>query len=79
MSFVCLIGPLAVRHIANWTGVGLEGGPARPTPENIAAAIKLYPEGARFSDEFTLRQVLLNAAKSGSGPLPLALPAGRRA
>src|SRR5918994_345862 len=32
-----LIRELAVRHITSWTGVELEGGPAPPTPENIAA------------------------------------------
>jgi hypothetical protein len=60
-----LIRELAVRHIASWTGVELEGGPAPPTPENIAAVMELYPVGERFFQEFTLRQVLLNAAKNG--------------
>jgi hypothetical protein len=63
-----LIRELAVRHITSWTGVELEGGPAPPTPENIAAVIELYPVGERFFQEFTLRQVLLNAAKNGCGP-----------
>ena len=63
-----LIRELAVRHITNWAGVELEGGPAPPTPENIAAVVELYPVGERFFQEFTLRQVLLNAAKNGSGP-----------
>jgi hypothetical protein len=63
-----LIRELAVRHIASWTGVELEGGPAPPTPENIGAVMELYPVGDRFFQEFTLRQVLLNAAKNGSGP-----------
>jgi hypothetical protein len=63
-----LIGELAVRHVASWTGVELEGGPAPPTQENIAAVIELYPVGERFFQEFTLRQVLLNAAKNGCGP-----------
>jgi hypothetical protein len=58
-----LIRELAVRHITSWTGVELEGGPAPPTPENIAAVMELYPVGERFFQEFTLRQVLLNAAK----------------
>ena len=62
-----LIRELAVRHITSWTGVQLEGGPAPPTPENIAAVVELYPVGERFFQEFTLRQVLLNAAKNGSG------------
>jgi hypothetical protein len=62
-----LIRELAVRHITSWTGVKLAGGPASPTPENIAAVMKLYPVGERFFQEFTLRQVLLNAAKNGSG------------
>jgi hypothetical protein len=30
--------------------------------------MELYPVGERFFQEFTLRQVLLNAAKNGSGP-----------
>jgi hypothetical protein len=63
-----LIRELAVRHITNWTGVELEGEPAAPTPENITAVIELYPVGERFFQEFTLRQVLLNAAKNGSRP-----------
>src|SRR5918994_7343265 len=63
-----LIRELAVRHITSWTGVELGGGPAPPTPENIAAVMELYPVGERFIQEFTLRQVLLNAAKNGSGP-----------
>jgi hypothetical protein len=42
--------------------------PGPPTPENIAAVMDLYPVGERFFQEFTLRQVLLNAAKNGSGP-----------
>ena len=63
-----LIREIAVRHVASWTGVELEGGPAPPTPENIAAVMDLYPIGERFFQEFTLRQVLLNAAKNGSGP-----------
>jgi hypothetical protein len=63
-----LIRELAVRHVTSWTGVELGGGPAPRTPENIAAVMELYPVGERFFQEFTLRQVLLNAAKkNGSG------------
>jgi hypothetical protein len=60
-----LIRELAARHITSWTGVELEGGPAPPTPANVAAVMELYPVGERFFQEFTLRQVLLNAAKNG--------------
>jgi hypothetical protein len=74
-----LIRELAIRHVTSWTSVELEGGPAPPTPANIAAVVELYPVGERFFQEFTLRQVLLNAAKTDHGPLPLALPARRRA
>jgi hypothetical protein len=63
-----LIRELAVRHITSWNGVELEGGLSPPTPPNIAAVMELYPVGERFFQEFTLRQVLLNAAKNGSGP-----------
>jgi hypothetical protein len=63
-----LIRELAVRHITSWTGVDLGGGPAPPTPENVGAVMELYPVGERFFQEFTLRQVLLNAAKNGCGP-----------
>jgi hypothetical protein len=63
-----LIRELAIRHVTNWTGVELGGGPAPPTPPNIAAVMELYPVGERFFQEFTLRQVLLNAAKNGYGP-----------
>jgi hypothetical protein len=62
-----LIRGLAVRHVTSWTGVELEGGPAPPTPEHIAAVMDLYPVGDRFFQEFTLRQVLLNSAKNGCG------------
>jgi len=74
-----LIRELAVRHVTTWTGVELGGAPAPPTPPNIAAVMELYPVGERFFQEFTLRQVLLNAAKNASGSLPLAFSAGRRA
>ena len=63
-----LIRELAVRHITSWNGVEFGGGPAPPTPENVAAVMELYPVGERFFQEFTLRQVLLNAAKNGCGP-----------
>jgi len=63
-----LIRELAVRHVVSWAGVKLGGGPAPPTPENIAAVMELYPVGERFFQEFTLHQVLLNAAKNGCGP-----------
>ena len=63
-----LIRELAARHVTSWTGVELEGGPAPPTRPNIAAVMELYPVGERFFQEFTLRQVLLNAAKNGSRP-----------
>ena len=63
-----LIRELAVRHVTGWAGVELGGGPAPPTPENISAVMELYPVGERFFHEFTLRQVLLNAARNGSGP-----------
>jgi len=63
-----LIRELAVRHVTSWTGVELGGGPAPPTPENVAAVMDLYPVGERFFQEFTLLQVLLNAAKNGCGP-----------
>jgi hypothetical protein len=38
---VQLIRELAARHITGWTGVELGGGPAPPTPENIAAVMEL--------------------------------------
>jgi hypothetical protein len=62
-----LIRELPVWHITDWAGVELGGSPAPPTPENIAAVMNLYPVGERFFQEFTLRQVLLNAAKNASG------------
>jgi hypothetical protein len=62
-----LIRELAVRHIMTWSGVEVDGGPAPPTRENVAALIELYPVGERFFQEFTLRQVLMNSAKNGFG------------
>jgi len=60
-----LIKELGIRHIASWSGV--EDDPP-VSPENIAAILEIYPVGERFFQEFTLRQVPLNAAKNGSGP-----------
>jgi hypothetical protein len=65
-----LIRELAVRHITSWTGGELDGVTAPPTPANIAAVMELYPVGERFFQEFTLRQVLLNAAKNGCMDAP---------
>jgi hypothetical protein len=62
-----LIRELAVRHVTIWNGVELGGGPAPPTPENIAAVMELFPVGEHFFQEFTFRQVLLNTAKNGCG------------
>ena len=62
-----LIRELAVRHVTDWAGIELEGTQAPPDAENIAAVMNLYPIGERFFQEFTLRQVLLNAAKNGLG------------
>jgi hypothetical protein len=58
---------LAVRARRELGGVQLNGGPPPPMRANIAAVIELYPVNERFFQEFTLRQVLLNAAKSGLG------------
>ena len=60
-----LIKELAARHITKWSGI--EDDPP-PTRENVAAVMDLYPVGERFFQEFTLRQVLLNAAKNAFGP-----------
>jgi len=76
-----LIKELAVRHITSWSGIeddppaGPEtdsnqkklGAQAPVTPENISAVMSLYPVGERFFQEFTLKQVLLTAAKNGYG------------
>ena len=59
-----LIKELANRHIKEWSGI--EDNP-QITPENIVAVMSLYPVGERFFQEFTLKQVLLTAAKNGSG------------
>ena len=63
-----LIRELAVRHVTAWSGVELGDGPVPPTPDNIAAVMALYPVGERFFQEFTLKQVLLTAAKNACGP-----------
>lgn len=62
-----LIYELAARHIKTIRGVVMNGEDAPATPDNIRAVMDLYPVGERFYQEFTLRQVLLNAAKNGSG------------
>lgn len=61
-----LIYELAMRHITDLKGVELDGKDAAATPENIRAVMDLYPVGERFYQEFTMRQVLLNAAKNAS-------------
>ncbi|HRC25908.1 MAG TPA: hypothetical protein PKX87_00570 [Alphaproteobacteria bacterium] len=61
-----LIYELAVRHVIALKGVEMDGRDAAATPENIRAVMDLYPVGERFYQEFTMRQVLLNAAKNAS-------------
>ena len=61
-----LIYELAMRHIITLKGVEMDGKDAAATPENIRAVMDLYPVGERFYQEFTMRQVLLNAAKNAS-------------
>ena len=65
-----LVHELAARHIVSWSGVLAEdgSGDAPVSREAVAAVMDLYPVGERFFQEFTLRQVLLNAAKNASGP-----------
>ena len=46
-----LIRGRAVRHVTIWIGVELEGRPAMPTPENIAAVMELYPMGSLEGEE----------------------------
>jgi hypothetical protein len=59
-----LIRELAVRHVMSWTGVELEGGPA------WASGSSRSSRSARCSSM---------PQKTATGPLPLALPARRRA
>jgi len=61
-----LIYELAFRHITALKGVELNDKDAVATPDNIRAVMDLYPVGERFYQEFTMRQVLLNAAKNVS-------------
>jgi len=65
-----LVKELAARHVVAWHGVsGPDGESEAPvTRENVVALMELFPVGDRFYQEFTLRQVLLTAAKNASGP-----------
>ena len=65
-----LVTELATRHVIAWRGVRAADGEteAPATPENVAALMALFPVGERFRQEFTLRQLLLAAAKNASGP-----------
>jgi hypothetical protein len=63
-----LIRELAVRHITTWNGVELEGGPAPPTPENIAAVMELYPVGERFFPGVHAPPGAAERGKNGFGP-----------
>jgi hypothetical protein len=52
-----LMRGLAVRHVTIWIGVELEGRPAMPTPENIAAVMELYPWARlRARNQFDFRR-----------------------
>jgi len=59
-----LVYELAARHVTAWTGI--EDDPP-VTRENVIAVMDLYPVGEQFLQKLTLRQMLLNAAKNGSG------------
>lgn len=65
-----LVQELAVRHIVSWTGVlAADAETEAPVSRDaVVAVMDLYPVGERFFSEFTLRQVMLNAAKNASGP-----------
>ena len=65
-----LVKELAGRHVVAWQGVmDADGeGDAPVTRENVAALMELFPVGDRFYQEFTLKQVLLTAAKNACGP-----------
>ena len=56
---------LAARHITAWTGIEDDPPVAR---DNIIAVMDIYPVGEQFLQKLTLRQMLLNTAKNGSGP-----------
>ena len=64
-----LVQELAAGHIVAWSGVaGADDASAAPiTREAIVAVLDLYPVAERFFQEFTLRQVMINAAKNASG------------
>ncbi|MGN7611884.1 hypothetical protein ACQZV8_07335 [Magnetococcales bacterium HHB-1] len=64
-----LIKELAMRHIISWNGVIGSDGRSNATinDQNITALMDLYPIGERFFEAFTMKQVLLNAAKNGLG------------
>lgn len=59
-----LIYELAFRHALE---LEVQSEVAPPSQENLQTIMDLYPVGERFFQEFTLQQVLLNAAKNGSG------------
>ncbi len=59
-----LIYELAFRHAIE---LEVQGTSAPVTEENLKTVLDIYPVGERFFQEFTLQQVLLNAAKNASG------------
>jgi hypothetical protein len=65
-----LVKELAARHVVAWQGVMVADGDgdAPLSRENVAALMELFPVGDRFYQEFTLKQVLLTAAKNACGP-----------
>jgi hypothetical protein len=58
-----LIYELAFRHAVE---LEVQGSIAPVTEENLKTVLDIYPVGERFFQEFTLQQVILNAAKNGS-------------
>lgn len=59
-----LIYELAFRHALE---LEVQGTAAPVTEENLQTIMDLYPVGERFFHEFTLHQVVLNAAKNAYG------------
>ena len=78
--FVWLAKALARRAILDWEGVGDAAGEVLPvSPEAIDALLELWPVFEAFQTRYVAKDLLLDAEKNASSPVPNGSSVGAKA